>query len=46
MRLDRYFETHIEIGVLTQEIGIFPQSVGNIPHLKSLSASSGFYPPH
>jgi hypothetical protein len=36
---DRYFATHNEIGVLNHEIGIFPQSVGNIPHLKSLSAN-------
>src|SRR5262249_6891177 len=35
----RYFATHIEIGILTHKIGIFPQSVGNIPHLKNLSAS-------
>src|SRR5262249_10454727 len=37
--LDRYFATHNEIGILTHEIGIFPQSVGKIPHLKSSSAS-------
>src|SRR5262245_26843961 len=41
-RLDRYFETHIEIGLLTHEIGIFPQSVWDIPHLENLS--SGFEP--
>jgi hypothetical protein len=41
-RLDRYFATHNEIGILTHEIGIFPQSVGNITHLKNLSA--GFEP--
>jgi hypothetical protein len=32
---DRYFATHNEIGALNHEIGIFPQSVGNIPHRKS-----------
>src|SRR5215475_2352158 len=37
--LDRCFATHNEIGILTHKIGIFPQSVGNIPHLKSSSAS-------
>src|SRR5262245_22128459 len=37
--LDRYIATQNEIGILTHEIGIFPQSVGNIPHLKNLSAS-------
>src|SRR5262249_59452420 len=41
--LDRYFATHNEIGILTHEIGIFPQSVGNIPHMKSFTAS--FEPP-
>jgi len=41
--LDRYFATHNEIGIPTHEIGKFPQSVGNIPHLKSLAAS--FEPP-
>ena len=36
---DRYFATHNEIAILTHEIGIFPQSLGNIPRRKSLSAS-------
>jgi hypothetical protein len=40
---NRYFATHNGIGILTHEIGIFPQSVGNIPHHKNLSA--GLKPP-
>jgi hypothetical protein len=35
---DRNFATHNEIRILTHQIGVFPQSLGNIPHRKSQSA--------
>src|SRR6266542_4826448 len=41
---DRRFATRYEIGILTCEIGIFPQPLGNIPHRKSLSAGLGPFP--
>src|SRR5262245_8751045 len=41
---DRSFETHYEISALTHGIGIFPQSVGNIPHRKGLSAGLEPFP--
>src|SRR5262245_21140837 len=36
--LECYFARPVEINAITHEIGIFPQSLGNIPHQKSLSA--------
>jgi hypothetical protein len=36
---DRHFATQYEIRIPTHQIGIFPQSMGNIPHRKILSTS-------
>jgi len=36
---DSYFATRNEPGIGAHVIGIFPQSVGNIPHPQSLSVS-------
>jgi hypothetical protein len=41
---DRRFATQNEIRILTHQIAIFPQSVGNIPHQKSLYATLDYLP--
>jgi hypothetical protein len=41
---DRCFATPDEIGILTREVGIFPQPLGNIPHRKILSVGLEPFP--